>query len=736
MYQKITGLLCCCIFAVAGYSQTVSGIVTDGDENAPVPGVNIYWESQNEGTTTETDGSYTLDVNLELPHNLVFSFVGFQSDTVLIESAGEYNVVLSSSVELNQVDVSERVGAFNMSSMAKRNTEEINRNILRKAACCNLSESFETSASVDVVLNDAVSGTRKIQMLGLEGIYVQNLFEGIPFTRGLSNVLGFDQIPGSWLNNIQLTKGVGSVQNGFESLTGQINLSFIPPDVEERVYVDLYANSQERYEANVIWAKPLSARWSTALFLNGATQNKRVDNNDDGFLDMPLRDGFHIMNRWKYFGDYFRSQVVFRYAEEERTGGQTKFDFGEDFGSSNAYGIGIDVNQLEVLAKAGILSKEREDRSLGLTASLNKTEIQSYFGNTLYSGDQISARFNSLFSTRFSEYSDHSTTLGFHYLYDEYSESFADSTFGRIENVLGVYAEYTYERPRFTAIGGARYDAHNLFGNQFSPRVHLKYNLKPLTTVRATIGRGFRTPNAFADQLGFLASSRQVSVLNSPEAESSWNTGASFLHKFELLNRELVFTTDYYFTYFENQLVVDRDTDPRRLLFYNLEGESFAHSFQAELQAEVTRKLGLKVAYKFQDVRVDYLNGRLRKPLIPRHRLLLNLGYSWAEDKWMVDFTANYFGRSRLPKTASNPEPFQLGEKSQDFFIIHAQVNRTLGKFEVYVGAENIGNFIQPDAIVDPENPFGTNFDASLIYGPVNGRVVYAGVRMDIGSNK
>jgi len=736
MYKKLSGTLFCSLLAMGSYCQTVSGTVTDGDENAPIPGVNIYWEAQQKGTTTETDGTYSLPVEVELPKNLIFSFVGFQTDTVRVQSPGVVNVVLQSSVELNQVEVSERVNAFNMSTMAERNTEEINRNILQKAACCNLSESFETSASVDVVLNDAVSGTRKIQMLGLEGVYVQNLFEGIPFTRGLSNVLGFDQIPGPWLNTIQLTKGVGSVQNGYESLTGQINLEFIPPGKEERIYVDLFANSQERYEANAIWTKPLSDRWSTVLFLNGTTQRKRVDRNEDGFLDMPIREGFHVMNRWKYFGDYFRSQIVLRYVEEERTGGQTKFDFGEDFGSSNAYGIGIDATQMEVLAKMGILSKKRDDRSLGLTASLNKTEIQSYFGNRIYAGEQISARFNSLLSTKFSEYSDHSATLGFHYLYDEYRESFVDSTFGRVENVPGVFAEYTYKRPRFTAIGGLRWDAHNLFGNQFSPRVHLKYNLKPLTTLRATVGRGFRTPNAFADQLGFLASSRQVSVIHSPNAEASWNTGASLLHKFELWNRDVVFTSDYYFTFFENQLVVDRDTDPRRLLFYNLEGESFAHSFQAELQAELTQKLGLKVAYKYQDVQVDYLSGRLRKPIVPKHRLLFNLGYSWAKDKWIADFTANYYGRSRLPQTSSNPEPFQLPGRSRDYFIFNAQINRVLGNFEIYAGVENIGNFIQPDAIVDPENPFGTNFDASLVYGPLNGRVFYAGVRMDLVRNK
>ncbi len=714
-------------------AQNLEGKVRDIKSETSLPGANVYWSNTTIGTTTDTDGSFSLQSDVELPHKLITSFVGYQNDTTIVSDLTKpVTIYLKSSVNIDAVEVFGNQGAFTMSSVDKLNTEHINRGVLRKAACCNLSESFETTASVDVVLNDAITGTRKIQMLGLDGIYVQNLFEGIPFTRGLANVQGFDQIPGSWINSIQLTKGVGTVQNGYESMTGQINISFLPSDGEETFYFDAFANNQNRLEANAIWTKHITPKWSTGLFVGGNFENKRIDNNDDGFMDMPLREGVKLMNRWKYTGDFVRSQFIVKYNTEDRTAGQTSFDYSDDFGTSTSYGFGLNFNQVELLGKVGILSKEREDRSLGITAIYSYTDVDSYFGNTIYKGLEQSARLNSLFASRFSQYSDHSYTAGLHFLYDNYEESFSDSSFSREEIVPGAFVEYTYDRPRFTLIAGMRSDFHNIYGTQFSPRIHGKYNLKPLTTLRATVGRGFRSPNAFADQLGILATSRQVRVLQTPEAESSWNTGASLLHKFQLFGRDAVVNADYYYTTFENQLVVDRDYDVNQLLFYNLDGTSDAHSFQTDFQAEVFKGLGVKLSYKYQVVKVDYISGKLDKPLVPKHRALFNVGYTSPEGKWYIDATANYYGVSRLPDTSQNPEQFRLGSESEEFFIFNSQITRVLKNFEVYVGAENLGNFIQKNAIVDAENPFGSNFDSSMIYGPVNGRTFYAGVRLSL----
>lgn len=707
----------------------IQGVVTDAATGDPIPGANVYWLGTTTGGVTDLDGNFEVPVAPSLPDDLVVSYVGYDGDTIRVERADEtLRIALKSAVTMDAVEVSERRGAVNLSAAAKLNAETINRGVLRKAACCNLSESFETTASVDVVMNDAVTGTRKIRMLGLDGIYVQNLFEGIPFTNGLGNVLGFDQIPGPWIQSIAITKGVGSVVNGYESMTGQINLQFIPADGPEMTYFDAFANHKGRYEANVIKTIPISERWSTAVLASAQYFDEVHDENNDGFVDSPRREGYKVMNRWKYIGDGFRSQIVGTYTREDRTAGQT--DYGHDEYSPEAphYGFGVGVDQWEVFAKTGILF-DREDRSVGITALASGVDMESYFGRDAYVGEERTFRLNALYNTKLSEFSDHSVSIGGHFVYDGFDESYADSAFGRIERVPGASVEYTYERPRFTFVAGARYDEHNLYGGQFSPRVHLKYNLKPLTTLRGAAGRGFRSANAFADRLGILASSRRIVVRDAPDIESSWNAGVSFLHKFQLFDREAVFNADYFYTTFEDRLVVDRDHSARQLLFYNLDGRSDSHSLQGDIQAEPLSGLGVKFSYKHQISKIEYLHGWDEMPLIPRHRALGNIGYTSPKGLWYVDFTANYYGASRMPNTQANPVELRLAEESEDFFIFNTQVTRTLGRFDLYAGVENLGNFIQSDAIVDAENPFGEYFDATMIYGPLDGRTFYFGVR-------
>jgi hypothetical protein len=710
-------------------AQIFSGVVSDKDSGLGIPGANVYWANTTDGVVTDTDGGFALNSDIDLPAFLVVSFVGYTNDTLKVNApSNSLNISLSSSVTMNEVVIQERENTFSMSTMDNLNTEQINRGILRKAACCNLSESFETSASVDVVMNDAITGTRKIQMLGLEGVFVQNMFESVPFARGLSNALGFDQIPGPWISSVQLTKGIGTMISSYESMTGQINLEFLKP-TEEALFLDVFANQQSRFEANAVWAQTLSDRWSTALFVNGASQQKATDNNNDGFMDMPLRKGVSVMNRWKYTGDFVRSQLILRVVDEERNSGQMGYNYDSDFGTTDLYGFGLLSQHYEAIGKLGLLAKQREDQSIAFQGIYSRTFIDSYFGNTVYEGQEETLRLIGKASSKFSTYSDHKVDMSVTYLYDSYNESYADSAFSRIERVPGVGVEYSYSRPRLTFVAGVRTDFHNLFGTQVSPRIHAKYNLKPLTALRFTAGTGFRSANVYADQIGLLASSRRVSVLENINAEKAFNAGVSFLHKFTLFDREAVLNADYYYTEFENQLVIDRDNAPSELLFYNLDGQSYAHSFQVDFQAEMIEGLALKLSYKFQEVRTQYLSGMKERPFVPKQRALVNLGYTTKNGKWYFDVTGNYFGTSRIPSTASNPEEYRLSDKSADYFLFNCQVTRIFGDLEVYIGSENIGNFIQANAIIDPENPFGNYFDATLIYGPVNGRTIYAGAR-------
>ncbi len=719
-------------------AQFVEGTVTDSSTGESLIGANIFWSGTSMGVVADTNGRFRLEIPQPYPQRLIIRMVGYAADTLIIAAPNTNLAIrLYPSLELNTVQVEGDRGVFSMSAANRLNTESINRGILRKAACCNLSESFETSATVDVVLSDAITGTRRIQMLGLEGIYVQNLFQSVPFSRGLSNVLGFDQIPGPWINSIDLTKGIGAAALGYETMTGQINLAFLDASEGESLHLDAFGSNQSRFEGNAIYALPINEKWSNVLFVNGFIQQMRLDMNDDGFLDMPLREGFNFMDQLRYKGLDLTANLALRYGEEERISGQENYNYGDDFGTLNAYGFGLEMQQYEAIADVEYVPPQLDKTFLRGKASFNRTELQSFFGNTNYIGVENSYRLGIEGEKHIGEFDDHSLTVGIDYFADQFEEALADSAFSRNESVPGIYAQYAYLRPRFDAMIGLRSDFHNLYGTQISPRLHLKYNLKPLTVVRGVAGRGFRAPNMIADQFGYFASARRTNVLETPDAEISWNMGASFLHKFNLWKgKEATWNVDYYFTTFENQWIADRDFDTRQLIFYNLRGNSTAHSVQTDFQSELWAGFGFKASYKYQFVEVDYLSGSLEKPLIPNHRALLNLGYTSPTGRWFLDFTGNYYGSSRLPDTSTNPEQFRLAQRADSYFLFNTQATFVIKDLELYVGSENLANFIQDNAIIDAQNPFGSNFDATMIYAPLNGRTIYAGLRYNLKIKK
>ena len=178
------------------------------------------------GASTDMNGEFTL----ERPANadkLIVSFIGYNTDTISIASYQEYiDIVLNEGVQLAEVNVTGRKMGFQKLRSSVTNAELINSDELCRAACCNLGESFVTNPSVDVNYSDAATGAKQIKLLGLSGTYVQMLTENIPNFRGASAPYGLGYVPGPWMSSIQVSKGTSSVKNGYEALTGQINIEF------------------------------------------------------------------------------------------------------------------------------------------------------------------------------------------------------------------------------------------------------------------------------------------------------------------------------------------------------------------------------------------------------------------------------------------------------------------------------------------------------------------------------
>jgi len=721
---------------ISAEAQALRGVVLGVTDNKtePLQMATVYWLKTQIVTNTDEKGIFEIVYPDSLPSLLVIRYLGFHSDTLLINEQRKdaLTIKLKSSINLKEVNIETRRSSTNISTINPINTEILSSKELQKAACCNLSESFETNASVDVNITDAVSGAKQIQMLGLDGTYTQILSENLPLIRGLSSSGGLNFIPGPWVESILITKGTGSVVNGYESITGQIQVELIEPEKAEKLYINGYGNpSNGRYEANIYSGKKINDKLSTLLLLHGSDVSRKIDNNKDLFLDNPLGRQINLMNRWHLsIPEKLEAQLVLKFLDDERKAGQLNFDYDRDFGKATLYGIGINTRQMEVFGKTGFLFPDKPFKSIGLMGSARVHEQNSFFGLRNYNGKQTSFYFNSIYQSIISD-TRHKLKSGISFLNDNFSENFIDSTFSRTEIVPGVYGEYTYnDLEKISLVVGVRGDYHNLYGFIPSPRIHFKYCFNELTAFRLSGGRGFRVANVFVENTSIFASSRRIVFTQKLNPEVAWNYGGSFTKKFTLLKRESVFNVDFFHTRFENQVVVDLETADR-IKFYNLAGKSYSNSFQSEFSFSPLPGVDLKVAYKWYDVKSTYSGILKQRPLIPTQRALANIGYITPLEKWKFDYTLKWFGKSRLPDVSSNPEAHHHSD-SKSYYTMLAQITKVFRYFEVYLGGENLANYMQMNPIIDADNPFGNNFDASLIWGPVMGRTVYAGFRYSI----
>ena len=711
-------------------AQSVHGYVLEEGENAPLIGASVFWLGTTIGSSTNENGKFAIEAPEQLPADLVVSFVGFQSDTLVVSNLEQkVEINLSKSLKLDEVTVTERQDGSAFKLMDPVIAEQINSEELTRAACCNLSESFETNASVDVVFTDAVSGAKKIQMLGLDGVYTQIQTENVPLIRGLSSNYGMGFVPGTWIESIQIIKGPGSVSNGYESMVGQINLEYFKPDQADKLFVNVYGKMGGRVEANVQSGYVFNEKVATNINAHASAILRENDMNKDGFLDMPRSQQYNLFNRWRFTGKNIMGQIVIHGLYDNKIGGEIGFKPEQGIDTTGRFGIEITNRLANIHTKTGYIVPNEHDMSVALITNWRYHDQQSYFGLKRYSGVQKSVNTNLIFLKGWNE-DKHELKLGASFNYDNFNESFNDSAFAREEVIPGAFAEYTFRiKEKFSAVAGFRYDFNSKFGFFYTPRLHLKYNPTDKTVLRLTGGRGYRAANVFTESSTLMASSRIVNVQEDLNAEVSWNYGVSASHSFKILGREANVYASFYRTDFENQVVVDLDQDAQTVSVYNLDGASYSNSLQVEFGIEPIKRFDIKTAYKWNDVWMNTAGALRRKALVKQHKFLTTFSYATNFNKWQFDLSFHVHGPSRIPSTASNPEEYRLPEVSPWHLTMNCQVTKRFKWFELYVGAENLTNFRQKNAIVATDDPYGEFFDATLIWGPVMGINPYLGLR-------
>jgi outer membrane receptor for ferrienterochelin and colicins len=646
--------------------------------------------------------------------------------------------------DLDEVKITKKQKGIKKSYTLTSNTSVITSKELLKAACCNLAESFETNPSIDVNFSDALTGTKQIKMLGLTSPYLMITEENIPSVRGASQAYGLSFTPGTWIESVQITKGAGSVVNGYESISGQINTELLKPLGDVPFFLNLYGSTDSRFELNTHFNKKLSDKWATSLFLHGNARVAKNDMNKDGFLDNPLGKQINILNRYQYYNPEsgLVSFINFRYMNDKKQTGELDFDKDRHRGTTQFWGSEINTDRLDVSTKIGYVFPDMPYQSIGFQNAFNSHNQESYFGLREYNIKQNSYYSNLIFNSIISN-TMHKFTTGLNFSYDQYQEFVNTADYSRTDNSVGAFFEYTYDNnDNFSLILGGRVDNHNRLGFFATPRLHLRYNPWEMGVLRFSAGRGKRSANIFAENQQLFASFRNFSILDNSgkiyglNPEIAWNYGVSFSQKFRIFNKNAEAGFDLYRTDFQNQAVVDVMQSPQEVLFYNLKGNSFANSLQVEFNLELIHDLNLRTAYKYYDIETDYLRGAFQRPLQAKHRFLANLEYeTHAENEkfWKFDYTFNWNGQQQLPYTASNPATDQFPEFSPSYAVMNLQVTRVFSSvFEIYAGAENLGNYRQERAILGAENPFGSNFDASVAYAPIFGQMFYAGLRFKI----
>lgn len=645
---------------------------------------------------------------------------------------------------LKEVDiVARKAGTSRLAGAV--NGISVNKDELFKAACCNLGESFTTNPSVDVAYNDATTGARQIKLLGLSGTYVQMLTENLPNFRGAAIPYALGYVPGPWMKGIQVSKGSASVKNGYESITGQINVDYLQPEDEQQVEVNLFGDTKSRIEANADANVHLSDKWATEVLLHHENILKNHDDNGDGFYDMPGREQYNLQNRWVYKGDKYIFHGGLGVLKEIRTSGQDKEHLDPAVSASspdslNLYRIKLHTNRYEGYMKHAFILDREHGTNIALMSSASLHQLDAQYGNKSYDLNEKNLYGSLMFETNFTR--QHNLSLGLSVNHDYLGQRTNMDVpemqrLNEKETTPGAYAQYTYTLgTKLTVMAGARFDHSSIYGSFFTPRFHMKYSPVDAVSIRLSAGKGYRTVFAMAEYNYLLASGREFQIAGEGlEQEEAWNYGVSTAFYIPLFNKTLKLNAEYYYTDFKNQAVVDYDYDSRLILIDNLQGKSYSHTFQIDASYPLLKGLEITAAYRLNDVKCTYgIEKELKeKPLTGKYKALFTASYKTPLALWQFDATVQLNGGGR------NPDPYLLADGTpswspgfHSFEQVGAQITRWFRHWSIYVGGENLTGFKQTTPIYDAAHPWGRDFEPTLVWGPVEGRMFYAGVRVKL----
>lgn len=732
------------LFTGSVFSQRITGYIFGDDEGKkqPLDAAVVKWINTTKGTITDEKGKFELTLVNITDKRLVVSYAGYKTDTVDAADKQTVEVVMIPNMTTSIINVEDDKKSTHFGNYTAK-TEVITSQELVKEACCDLAGCFGRNSSVEVAVTDIITDAKELKILGLEGAYTQLLVDNMPLMSGLNTKYGISSIPGTQIDKITVSKGSNSVIQGYESISGIMNVILKDYNNSDRLMFNGFINAAMEKQFNLNFANSINDKWSNILTLHTVQKSNIMDENRDGFLDNPLITRYVIYNKWNLADKQNQTEfnIAGRYWNEKREGGQ-KIDPSHSINThgSAIYEQNIKINSAEGYSRFSKQFTETSGMKMYLTSSWYDQE--SVYGITGY--DAVQNIFSAMGFYEFEIFEKSYLKTGISYKYQKIDETinFNDTTsktyagnYIKKESIPGIFAEnsLSFFEDKASIMTGIRLDKHNENGLVVTPRALFRYQPVKTIVVRASVGTGYRTINLFSEYSNLLASSRNIIINGKLDPEKTLNYGADILLYFGGENYSGSFNVDYYRTEFTNKIIPDYDSNPREVIFSNLNGKAFSNVMQAELSLTVLRNIDLKLAYKFIDLKYEKSGVMYEQPFTSKHRVLATFSYMPQSRTWSASAGLNWFGAQRLPSTASNPAEYQRPTESKPYTIINAQLNKNFKYFEIYAGVENLLNFKQDNPIISADDPFGPYFDTSFIYGPTKGREFYAGFRFILG---
>ena len=649
------------------------------------------------------------------------------SDTMMMNDLMEV-VILKKKKSISQL--------YNISS----NVINVDKEELLKSACCNISESFETNPHIETNFTNSIIGIKQISLFGLKSPYILISEEDLPSIRAGTQVIGLNYIPGTWVESIQINKGTSNVENGYESLTGEINVKLKKPKDDDPFFLNIFRGYKGRNELNIQFSEKLSNKLYSSLFVHGSNRKKKVDKNLDSFLDKPTSNQFNILNRWQYEStdNSFSAMLTLNGFKDRKKIGQIS-PKNIDKSEEKTWNGSINTNQLKSNFILNYNFLDRPYNNLTFQLFNSFLDYNSFYGFRKYDF-KLNTNYLKIYFKSIIQNTMNKIKVGINLVEDDFDESLTKKKYDRSEKSIGGFFEYNYDNlDDFSFNGGIRIDNHNKLNTFLTPKFNLKYKINSKSILKLSYGRGKRLSSIFLENLNLFVSNRKIKILKKNnlsyglKPELADNFGINFNYNFRLNKKNAFLTFDFYRTQFKNQIIADYEI-PNEISFYNSDGKSFSNSYLIEFVYDPIKNLELTLAYKYNNVKFKYLSGLKRKALNPEDRIFVNLSYNYKDlnidrDIWRFNFSLHAIGKQRIPENLNSLNGFE----SKKYMLLNFQLTKIFNKnFELYLGFENLANYLQNNPIIDYNNPFGSDFDSSLIYAPIVGTMNYFGLRYNL----